>query len=118
MPLPTGAESRHWFMKLPPRDRAAAGPARAVRGASWLPVLLLLALSARAEDAFRIFEISTDARVVQADRFCSLASVGWALAAGVVCLAKPGDEVTAGEPLLELHTSDPTTVERFPVPQN
>jgi thymidine phosphorylase len=27
-------------------------------------------------------------------------------AAGVVCLAKPGDPVTAGDPLLELHTSD------------
>ena len=32
-------------------------------------------------------------------------------AAGVVCLAKPGDAVTAGEPLLELHTSDPARVE-------
>jgi thymidine phosphorylase len=27
--------------------------------------------------------------------------------AGVVCCAKPGDEVTAGETLLELHTDDP-----------
>jgi len=28
-------------------------------------------------------------------------------AAGIVCLAKPGDEVRAGEPLLELHADDP-----------
>ncbi|HEX5614209.1 MAG TPA: thymidine phosphorylase [Acidimicrobiia bacterium] len=28
-------------------------------------------------------------------------------AAGIVCLAKPGDEVRAGAPLLELHTDDP-----------
>ena len=27
--------------------------------------------------------------------------------AGVLCLAKPGDEVTLGQPLLELHTDDP-----------
>jgi thymidine phosphorylase len=27
--------------------------------------------------------------------------------AGIVCLAKPGDEVRAGEPLLELHLDDP-----------
>ena len=27
--------------------------------------------------------------------------------AGVVCLAKPGDEVEEGEPILELHTEDP-----------
>jgi thymidine phosphorylase len=27
--------------------------------------------------------------------------------AGVVCLAKPGDRVTAGQPVLELHTDDP-----------
>jgi thymidine phosphorylase len=32
-------------------------------------------------------------------------------AAGVVCLAKPGDRVRAGEPILELHTSDPSTIE-------
>jgi thymidine phosphorylase len=31
--------------------------------------------------------------------------------AGVVCLAKPGDRVTAGEPLLELHADDPTLFE-------
>jgi thymidine phosphorylase len=31
--------------------------------------------------------------------------------AGVVCLAKPGDEVTAGEPLLELHTDEPARLE-------
>jgi thymidine phosphorylase len=28
--------------------------------------------------------------------------------AGIVCLAKPGDEVREGEPLLELHLDDPT----------
>jgi len=32
-------------------------------------------------------------------------------AAGVVCLAKPGDEVRAGEPLLELHSDDPARFE-------
>ncbi|MFC4853429.1 thymidine phosphorylase [Actinophytocola glycyrrhizae] len=32
-------------------------------------------------------------------------------AAGVLCLAKPGDEVTAGEPLLELHTDTPDAVD-------
>jgi thymidine phosphorylase len=26
--------------------------------------------------------------------------------AGIVCLAKPGDEVAEGEPLLELHTDE------------
>ncbi|RKT85316.1 thymidine phosphorylase [Saccharopolyspora antimicrobica] len=31
-------------------------------------------------------------------------------AAGVLCLAKPGDSVTAGQPLLELHTDRPETV--------
>ncbi|GAA4620310.1 thymidine phosphorylase [Saccharopolyspora hordei] len=31
-------------------------------------------------------------------------------AAGVLCLAKPGDRVTAGQPLLELHTDRPDTV--------
>ncbi|MFI5606172.1 thymidine phosphorylase [Amycolatopsis sp. NPDC051903] len=31
-------------------------------------------------------------------------------AAGVLCLAKPGDRVTAGEPLLELHTDTPAAV--------
>ncbi|MER6991206.1 thymidine phosphorylase [Saccharopolyspora hirsuta] len=31
-------------------------------------------------------------------------------AAGVLCLAKPGDRVTAGQPLLELHTDRPETV--------
>ncbi|MCI2419016.1 thymidine phosphorylase [Saccharopolyspora sp. K220] len=31
-------------------------------------------------------------------------------AAGVLCLAKPGDQVMAGEPLLELHTDRPETV--------
>ncbi|MBB5155029.1 thymidine phosphorylase [Saccharopolyspora phatthalungensis] len=30
-------------------------------------------------------------------------------AAGVLCLAKPGDRVTAGQPLLELHTDRPET---------
>jgi thymidine phosphorylase len=33
-------------------------------------------------------------------------------AAGVVMLAKPGDPVRAGEPLLELHTDEPARVER------
>jgi thymidine phosphorylase len=32
-------------------------------------------------------------------------------AAGVLCLAKPGDTVVAGEPLLELHTDTPDAVE-------
>ena len=32
--------------------------------------------------------------------------------AGVVLLAKPGDEVRAGEPLLELHADDPARFER------
>ncbi|TDC92809.1 thymidine phosphorylase [Saccharopolyspora aridisoli] len=31
-------------------------------------------------------------------------------AAGVVCLAKPGEQVTAGQPLLELHTDRPHTL--------
>ncbi|MER7076982.1 thymidine phosphorylase [Saccharopolyspora kobensis] len=31
-------------------------------------------------------------------------------AAGVLCLAKPGDSVAAGQPLLELHTDRPETV--------
>ncbi|MGB3441210.1 MAG: thymidine phosphorylase [Actinophytocola sp.] len=31
--------------------------------------------------------------------------------AGVLCLAKPGDPVTAGEPLLELHTDTPDAVD-------
>ncbi len=31
-------------------------------------------------------------------------------AAGVVCMAKPGEVVSAGEPLLELHTNDPDRV--------
>ncbi|PKW12689.1 thymidine phosphorylase [Saccharopolyspora spinosa] len=31
-------------------------------------------------------------------------------AAGVLCLAKPGDRVTAGQPLLELHTDRPETI--------
>jgi thymidine phosphorylase len=30
--------------------------------------------------------------------------------AGVLCLAKPGDEVVAGQPLLELHTDTPDAV--------
>ncbi len=33
-------------------------------------------------------------------------------AAGVVMLAKPGDEVRAGDPLLELHTDDAARIER------
>ena len=33
-------------------------------------------------------------------------------AAGVVMLAKPGDEVTAGSPLLELHTDEPDRIPR------
>ena len=32
-------------------------------------------------------------------------------AAGIICLVKPGDQVTAGQPLFELHTD---TAERFP----
>jgi thymidine phosphorylase len=32
--------------------------------------------------------------------------------AGVLCLAKPGDEVRRGEPILELHTEDERRVER------
>jgi thymidine phosphorylase len=32
--------------------------------------------------------------------------------AGVVMRAKPGDRVTAGEPMLELHTDDPARIER------
>ncbi|HEY2298975.1 MAG TPA: thymidine phosphorylase, partial [Jatrophihabitans sp.] len=35
-----------------------------------------------------------------------------AFGAGVVMLAKPGDEVRAGEPLLELHADDPSLFER------
>jgi thymidine phosphorylase len=31
-------------------------------------------------------------------------------AAGILCLAKPGDHVTAGQPLLELHTDTPDAV--------
>jgi thymidine phosphorylase len=31
--------------------------------------------------------------------------------AGIVCLAKPGEAVTAGEPLLELHTDEPARLE-------
>jgi thymidine phosphorylase len=31
-------------------------------------------------------------------------------AAGVLCLAKPGDRVSAGQPLLELRTDDPSLV--------
>jgi thymidine phosphorylase len=33
-------------------------------------------------------------------------------AAGVEMLAKPGDRVTAGAPLLRLHTDDPARIER------
>ncbi|MGI8308369.1 thymidine phosphorylase [Saccharopolyspora hattusasensis] len=33
-------------------------------------------------------------------------------AAGVLCLAKPGERVTAGQPLLELHTDRPETIAR------
>jgi thymidine phosphorylase len=33
-------------------------------------------------------------------------------AAGIVLRAKPGDRVTAGEPLLELHTDDPARIDR------
>jgi len=33
-------------------------------------------------------------------------------AAGVICLAKPGDAVTAGQPLLELRTDDPDRLDR------
>jgi thymidine phosphorylase len=32
--------------------------------------------------------------------------------AGVVLLAKPGEAVTAGQPLLELHTDDPARFAR------
>ncbi|ASU80006.1 thymidine phosphorylase [Actinopolyspora erythraea] len=32
-------------------------------------------------------------------------------AAGIRCLAKPGDRVSEGDPLLELHTDDPSTIE-------
>jgi thymidine phosphorylase len=32
-------------------------------------------------------------------------------AAGVVCLAKPGDAVEAGQPILELHTDDASTID-------
>ena len=32
-------------------------------------------------------------------------------AAGVVCLAKPGDAVVAGQPILELHTDDDATID-------
>jgi thymidine phosphorylase len=32
--------------------------------------------------------------------------------AGVVCLAKPGDPVEAGAPVLELHTDDPARIDR------
>ena len=32
--------------------------------------------------------------------------------AGIICLAKPGDQVTAGEPLLELRADDPARFER------
>jgi len=35
-----------------------------------------------------------------------------AFGAGVVMLAKPGDQVRAGEPLLELHADDPSLFER------
>jgi thymidine phosphorylase len=31
-------------------------------------------------------------------------------AAGILCLAKPGEAVTEGEPLLELHTDTPEAV--------
>jgi thymidine phosphorylase len=31
-------------------------------------------------------------------------------AAGILCLAKPGDTVTSGQPLLELHTDTPDAV--------
>jgi thymidine phosphorylase len=31
-------------------------------------------------------------------------------AAGIICHAKPGDEVRAGDPLLELHTDTPESV--------
>jgi len=33
-------------------------------------------------------------------------------AAGVICLAKPGDQVVAGQPILELHTDNVDTLER------
>jgi thymidine phosphorylase len=32
-------------------------------------------------------------------------------AAGVVCLAKPGDPIEAGQPILELHTDDASTID-------
>jgi thymidine phosphorylase len=32
--------------------------------------------------------------------------------AGVLCLVKPGEPVTKGQPLLELHTDDPARLER------
>jgi thymidine phosphorylase len=32
--------------------------------------------------------------------------------AGVVCLVKPGEQVRAGEPVLELHTDDESRVAR------
>jgi thymidine phosphorylase len=32
--------------------------------------------------------------------------------AGIICLAKPGDEVTAGQPVLELRTDDPEKFDR------
>jgi hypothetical protein len=58
---------------LPPRATSSrpfvANPLRApIAGiAAWVLLLVGLANPARAEDAFRIFEISTDSRVVQAD---------------------------------------------------
>ena len=33
-------------------------------------------------------------------------------AAGVICLAKPGDAVTAGQPVLELRTDDAGRLDR------
>jgi thymidine phosphorylase len=33
-------------------------------------------------------------------------------AAGVICLAKPGDAVAAGQPVLELRTDDPARLDR------
>jgi thymidine phosphorylase len=32
--------------------------------------------------------------------------------AGVLCLVKPGEPVTKGQPVLELHTDDPARLER------
>jgi len=32
-------------------------------------------------------------------------------AAGVLCLARPGEQVSAGQPLFELHTNNATTLE-------